>query len=119
MVSKKDYKKMIEEHFPAACRFYLLMVSRNGEGVWKGEYKSRMNEHIAVLRDCELAKDSKSKLIMKFCSENGYDTPGGLAGAFAPVLAAAGISGDEVAPLCGSLINKMPAIVGRIDSDNK
>ncbi len=116
MVSKKDYKGMVEEHFPAVCRYYILMANRNGEGVWKGEYKSRMNEHIAVLRDCELAKDSKPKLIAKFCSENGYDSVEGMVGVMADLFAANDISHENAISLCGSLINSMSAIVDRIDN---
>jgi len=115
MISKKDYKMLVEEHFPAICKFYALMVCKNGEGVWKSEYKARMNEHNAVLRDCEIAKDSKTRLILKFCEENGYESAEGIASALSEVFSASGISREESLVLCGSLINNMSAIVGKID----
>lgn len=116
MISKKDYKRMIGEHLPAIFKFYILMVNKNGDGVWKGEYKNRMNEHIAVLRDCELAKDSKTKLIERHCEENGFATVDGIMSALSDTFAANNIVGENAVALSQSLINNMPTIVGKIDT---
>lgn len=117
MVSKKEYKALVAEHFPKICKFYALMMHRNGEGVWKGEYKARMNEHIAVLRDNDVAKDSKSKLIARFREENGYDTVENLATTLGVVLSEQGVGNEFVLGLCESLINNLETIMSRIETE--